>query len=243
MTVRPAAVPDAIMSLENVQHHAVKYLAEKFADRSLKISQRVHAACAPAELESLNAELAELLADGIVDGEAEESANIANALNKNRPIAIELIRQRFNAEEDLRIKVRWASALLSLGETDAAGQMLQASGDPIGHRSLFIKYFHDWPGDLSTLLRLEWLSSDIGSELRSGLCAALGTVEKRFLREDVATELEKLLIDLRLKAPDAGTHSATLWTLNQWGNSTAARYPRDRRVPIRVFTGTRAMPA
>jgi formylglycine-generating enzyme required for sulfatase activity len=96
----------------------------------------------------------------------------------------------------------------------------------------FIHDFKSWHADLSALAPL--LRSTPDAALRSGLCAALGSLEPESLTEEERESLEAVLGELYARAPDAGTHSAAGWALRRW-NVTMPALPVSAAPPGRQW--------
>ena len=54
-------------------------------------------------------------------------------------------------------------------------------------------------------------------DFRSGLCAALGTIPWEQISPAERNSVRRALVELYLRSPDGGTHSAADWSLRQWG--------------------------
>jgi formylglycine-generating enzyme required for sulfatase activity len=239
LEARPDAVPYAIKVLEPLRFYAVKDLPGRFADATLPTSQRLHAACALAKFDLASTEALRFLADRITDTERAESINIVTALRRDKDQAIKLLRQRWDEESDPERKLRWATALLSLNETKPTQELLRAGADQ-GSRTLFIERFAAWPGDLLVIPTVIKAVDD--ADFRSGLCAALGKLEKKMLSNKEEAACKELLKELHGKAPDGAIHSASGWALRQWGVETPAIPPAQAAAaPFRWYKNSLGM--
>ena len=218
MLAPPAAISYAIDILRPRKQHALTDLQKRIVDPNYPLPQRLHAACALAEFLPMSLKqhapfLLECIATPEI--EADESFNLVKALDNDREFAVDLLRVGLKNENAPAMKVRWAMTLLSLGEELHVRQMLKSQGDPV-KRTLFLKHFRSWPGDLSVVRGLLESEHEIDSDFRSGLCAALGRLEKKLVPKQVADALTKTLLHLHRHAGDGATHSAAFWALNQW---------------------------
>jgi formylglycine-generating enzyme required for sulfatase activity len=217
LQARANALPYAIKVLVPQRGYAVEYLAARYRDHSLPAAQRLHAACALAQLEQADPEVTGFLVGAIPATDADESPNVIAALREDRDRAAGSLRDRFGREVDPAARVRWAVALLSLGDPEPARAMLRAGEDP-GPRSRFIEDFRLWPGDPSILPGLLDLDTDgdADPDFRSGLCAALGKLPKEALDADDIAALSDALRRLHGRARDGGSHSTSGGTLRAW---------------------------
>jgi formylglycine-generating enzyme required for sulfatase activity len=155
------------------------------------------------------------------------------------PQSIQATRQAFRSTTDLDLRARYAIAAVHLGEPEPAREMLNlvpdeskfaeytqifqsyrisanardfagAIGDP-KPRTTFISRYLDWHGDPLELLPI--IDANLDSALRSGLVTCLALLGKQKLsseiREKLRPELERLYTD----SPDAGTHAAARYAL------------------------------
>ena len=128
-----------------------------------------------------------------------------------RANAIDLTDEATRSER-LTSKVRYAALALYLGDPSLVAPMLQLGPDPT-ERTAFTLRLKDWPADLSAVR--EVLKTTTDESLRSGVVAAIGRFPKETIAEFDA--LSSVLQELFVTAPDGGSHSASDWTLRQWG--------------------------
>ena len=222
LEARPDAVRYAIKVLEPLRSYAVKHLPGRFADPKLPQQQRLHAACTLAAFGLSSPEVVRFLADCVQDTEAAESINIIHALKHDEGRAIDLLRLHWENDRDLAARVRWATALLALGVAEPTREMLRAGPDQ-APRTLFIENFASWPGDLSVIAAL--LDEVDDADFRSGLCAALGKLPRKWLSPKEEDTLPPLLTRLYRESRDAATHSASGWALRKWRVETPTMPP------------------
>ncbi len=221
MTARPDAVPAEIKLLEPLKDHAMQFLPEIAGDESEDVQNRFRAMCALAHFGALAPNQVEFLVDLVPKTKAGDSANLVRALGGNHDNAVKLLHARFSSEKDGVRRVRWATALLSRGVPDAAQQLLELKkddkrdwgADP-SQRTSFIRHFREWPGDRSSLS--DAIRKHAAAELRSGLCAAIGTLPVDSFRVDTKEELETMLRELHSEANDASVRSAAEFALKEW---------------------------
>ena len=209
----PDAVPYAIKMMLQYREFSHQYLRKRLNDMTLGMSQRIHAAYALATIETPTPQSTDFLVSGIPKSQPSESTNLITALARGKGIAIKALRERLTTETKASDKVRWETALLSLGEVDEAQTTLKYDADP-SNRTFFIENFKDWPGDISTLAEL--LQKHNESHFRSGLVASIGLLEMSNLSDRNQSVLKETLCELYEHAPDSGTHSACLWALQKW---------------------------
>lgn len=221
MTARPDAVPAEIKLLDPFKDRAMRHLPV-IADAPAEDAQhRFRATCAIAHFEPLTPNQVRFLVDLVPETKAGDSANLVQALKGNRDEAAVLLRARFAAEKSESLRVRWATALLSLGVPELAQQLLELKhddheewgADP-SQRTSFIHHFREWPGDRSVLTQA--LRDGTDTDFRSGLCAAIGRLTVDSFRVDTEEELETILRDLYTSAADAASRSAAEYALKQW---------------------------
>ncbi|HEV3262476.1 MAG TPA: SUMF1/EgtB/PvdO family nonheme iron enzyme [Gemmataceae bacterium] len=204
-------VPYAIKKLQAVDDLALPLLRARFRDEALDFRHRLHAAVALAALGEVEEDF---LLDSIATAPASEGQNVLSALGPARGRVIDRVRRRLRREKDPKVRVRLAATLLHLGDATAAREFLAFRHNPAG-RTAFIHDFASWRGDLAGLPVLLRDSDD--PALRSGLCAALGTVKPDLLDAAQQERLQEVLVELYRQSPDGGTHSAAGWALRQWG--------------------------
>ena len=144
-------------------------------DGQLPPSQRLHAAFAMAALGRVEQDF---LVESIASARPDECRNLIAALRLEQEAAVQGLRQqaeKAGKSKDWPQKARLAIVALYLGESALARDMLQVEQrpDPV-ERTVFIKTFPTWHGDLSDLLPVLEAADD--SAFRSGVCCAMGSV-------------------------------------------------------------------
>ncbi|MEO1525726.1 MAG: SUMF1/EgtB/PvdO family nonheme iron enzyme [Planctomycetota bacterium] len=217
VNARPEAVPYVIESLKPIRSRALPDL-RRFANGE-SLSKKVNASCALAELDDLTPQLHSQLIDLVARTEGIHSQNLIHALAHQPRMSRESLRARLEQEKDLNLRVRWAVALLCLGEDEHAAEMLAAgesSGNPL-ERTAFIREYAEWPGDLRIVMENS-VAKQLSPSLRSGLLLSLAGVNLRsFSRVDLDDFLPKwrgLYQDPKSIASDSASHSALRFLLS-----------------------------
>ena len=215
LTAPADAVPSAIQSLEPLREHTLPILARQYEDDRLPPSQRLHAAFAMAALGRVERDF---LVESIASARPDECRNLVAALRLDKEAALEgLLQQAENAGKgkDWPLKARLAIVALCLGESALARDMLRVEQrpDPV-ERSMFIKTFPAWHGDLSDLLPALETADD--PAFRSGMCCAWAAVSPAALGPEEKNACALALRDWYRSQPDACTHSAAGFALGQW---------------------------
>lgn len=161
----------------------------------------------------LGQEQRELLVASVPTASARECGNLAMALREGGGKAVDSLLELSSREADLDAKARIALVLLGLGEPRLAQEMLTVSGDPLP-RTTLIGQFPACHPDLSAVSKT--LLRHTETDFRSGICAALGTIEPDMLPVDVRSALEATLLELHESAPSGATHSAAAFALQRW---------------------------
>jgi formylglycine-generating enzyme required for sulfatase activity len=218
-------VARAIEPLQPLRELAVPLLRGSYEDPEIKPGHRLRAAIVLAALGDVEEDF---LVESFRTAPVGERRNLLTALRPVATSATEKLKDRFGQEQRGRMWVRWATALLYLGDARAAQEVLASGPDPTD-RVRFIQEFAAWRGDLSGLPALLRGTPDAG--FRSGLCAALGSVDPDPLAEDVQQCLHEVLAELYRGAADGSTHSAAGWALRQWKRELPAVAPAERPGP------------
>ena len=206
------------------KHCPMRYgKVQPFADRAKPIllrhlqdrypEYRLHAACALASLGEHDFEFPVYV---LKDSSPDESPNVFNAFQGASGPWISQLEEQIKLADEKQswaYKARLAILALHQGILTPAEEMLEFvdRSDPT-QRTVFIKTFENWHGDLSRLRQIVARATHPG--LRSGVCLAVGRVSE----VDAATKADwgVLLSEWHQSQPDAGTHSASWWTLRQW---------------------------
>jgi formylglycine-generating enzyme required for sulfatase activity len=218
-----------IMKLEPLGEAALPRLREKFAAAPAGSVHQLHAALALALLGEPDEDF---LVRSIALAPAKECRNILTALRPLTPSVVGKLLDHANVETQSAVRARYAITLLQLGDPRGAQAALALVPDP-QYRTAFIHGFDAWHANLSELVNLlrrdlaETLRDNTGHPaLRSGLCAALGTVDAESLEDRERKELVDLLRDLYTTDPDGGTHNAAGWALWKWtGERPSLEFP------------------
>lgn len=212
---RPDAVPYVIELLKPFKDKANKHLRERLGEESL--SRQINAACALAEFEPLSPELRSQLVAFIPKTTALDSVNLIRALNHDVENSRQVLRNKYQSENKLPVRVRWASALLSLGDRAPALEMLDsfmADGDP-NPRTVFIETYAIWPGPIPSIL--DQTAAEPSSGFRSGICLAFSQLDKSILSNSDLELLEQNLRNQYGSVVDSAMHSAVRYTLTRLG--------------------------
>ncbi len=223
----PDGVQAAIVGLEPFRQRAIPVLQRHFVNQDRDSTERLRAACALAALDKPDHNF---LIAGIATASPAECRNLFRALAPSRQAASTRLLDFFNTETDAAIRVRYATALLNIGEPQAAMTVLKFGPDPT-LRTTFIHVFPSCFGSLALLPDL--LRENRDASFQSGLCAALGKIKPDVLDSDERAVLAFVLRDLYRTAPNGGTHSAAGWALAQWDDTLPAIEPSDRPVDNR----------
>jgi formylglycine-generating enzyme required for sulfatase activity/energy-coupling factor transporter ATP-binding protein EcfA2/predicted Ser/Thr protein kinase len=215
LTAPADAVPYAIQNLMPLREHAISILDRQYQDGRLPPSQRLHAALAMAAFGQVQQDF---LAQAIATAETNECRNLITALRLGKEGAVKAVLQQGETagrNKDWPQKARFAIVALHLGESALARDMLQVEQrpDPV-QRTVFIKTFPTWHGDLSDLLPALETTDD--SALRSGICCAMGGVSPDTLSPEEKKAWGSALQEWYRSKPDAGTHGAAGFALGQW---------------------------
>jgi formylglycine-generating enzyme required for sulfatase activity len=193
------------------REYALPLLRTRFEKSAEESSQKLHAAFALAAFGEVPEEF---LISRIPTAPSSEAKNAITALGHGSEAVRVSLARKVKDEPDPDARARYASTLLHLGDPGGASDVLALGPDPT-FRTAFILGFKDWHGELWMVPRM--LADQPNDGFRSGLCAALGSVEPRALAVTERAELEKVFAQLYQTAPDGGTHSAAGWALRQWG--------------------------
>lgn len=210
LTARDEAVPSAIQNLRPLESLAKPILQQRFVDSSRERTERLHAACALAQFGHHEQDY---LIEGINWAASAECPNLVTALRHDSASALDKLKKRFSAEQNPTLRVRLAITMLHLGDTGATQSTLSLGPDP-SQRTAFIHGLETWHGDAADLVGPLRATQD--SAFRSGLSLAVGRIPVAGAAE-AKQALYGVLLDLYQQAPDGATHSATAWTLRQWG--------------------------
>ena len=178
-------------------------------------SQQLHVALAMAALGRVERDF---LVESIASARPEECRNLIAALRLEQEIAVQGLRQqaeKAGRSRDWPQKARLAIVALYLGDSALAREMLpvEQRPDPV-ERTVFIKTFPIWHGDVSDLLPA--LETADNSAIRCVICCAMGSVSPDALSAEERKSLGLALQDWYRNKPDAGTHSAAGFALGRW---------------------------
>jgi formylglycine-generating enzyme required for sulfatase activity len=232
-------LPPAIAQLESVRDEAVPLLRERFLAATPNSDAQRHAAFALAAFGHRDKELQEFLVKSIVELPPGEFRNQLVALRPFRgAVEADLLHALKNETEPAH-RARYAITLLQLGDPRGAEAVLPLAPDP-KDRTAFIHEFKVWHGDLVDLV--DPLRTGADPAIRSGICAALGTVDPKLLSVRERSKLVDVLKAMYADDADAGTHSAAGFALRTWSEEVPAfersRGPRDGR---HWFVNTRGL--
>jgi formylglycine-generating enzyme required for sulfatase activity len=209
LSASPAEVPATIRTLEPYAQLARPLLRSRFESAPAGSIQKLHAAIALAVLGEAEETY---LIDTIPTVSGSETRNVIAALTATKDSAVPDLLQRVEQEENPQAKVRYAIALLHLGDPRGAARVLALDPGP-KFRTAFIHIFPNWHGDLRLLPALLRQTETEG--FQSGLCAALGLVLADSLAQDERKAVTDALVDRYRNATDGGAHSAAGWAVRQ----------------------------
>ena len=162
---------------------------------------------------------ADYLCSQIQSAAPEEVDNLAAALGKAREASLKTLgahAKRAEGTPDWRFKARLAVIALHLGSESVAADVCRIDGrpDPV-QRTLFIDELSAWHGDLAKLAtscRMLTVPA-----LRSAICLGVGSLPAGRLASSDKAAWKPLFTEWFQSAADNGTHSASGWSLRQWG--------------------------
>jgi serine/threonine protein kinase/formylglycine-generating enzyme required for sulfatase activity len=236
LTTSGDSLPTAITNLKSLTEHALPLLRKLAVDEGRTSTERLHAACALAELGEVD--VARLIA-AIGAARPDECANLATALNYAKAEAVEALQvevQKADAAQDYPLKARLAIVGMYLNEWASAADMTRIAGrTDLTQRTLFIHEFASWHGDLSFLAEL--MSENPDSALRSGLALGSGGVSNP--GKSAKETWGKVLADWHTRHADAVTHSASGWALRQWNLSEPSIAPSSQSLAAKNWMVTK----
>ena len=203
LTTPPAGLPFALENLRPILRLARARLRHHVDHSPPNSIERLHAAFG---LVTSDPSVEQVLIDEIATAPASECRNFVAAFSQMKTSALR-VHAREASEPDLR--ARFAILALQLGDSQPARTMLALKNNPVD-RTTFIHTYTTWHGDPTILGEL--LAANDDEAFRSGLCAALGTIDSA-----ERGHLSDVLWNLYRNAPDGGTHSAAGWALREWG--------------------------
>ena len=155
------------------------------------------------------------------DTEPEEMDNIVLALKRDEVKSLQSIKtaaERASKGANWSTKARLAIVAMHLGDESLAAEMLSDRPEKTGQlwdpvqRTVFIKEFTEWSGVLEPLATT--VADTENPALRSGICLAIGGVEKP--GQLAKNAWKPILQDWYTQASDNGTHGAAGWVLSHW---------------------------
>lgn len=198
----PAAVPVVLASLAPDAARVLPLLRDRFAHEVGH--RRLRAAMA---LMVLGESQLEYLLEAVPTAPASECGNLVLALRAGGEEARRALASRAEGSAG----TRYAILALECGEPGPA--MARLAGSSSDLRAGLLEEYRTWHGDLATLPEL--LRSASG-DFRSGLCAAIGSVDPTLLTDGARGPLIELLTDLARQAVDPGSRAMAEWALRQW---------------------------
>jgi serine/threonine protein kinase/formylglycine-generating enzyme required for sulfatase activity/tetratricopeptide (TPR) repeat protein len=208
MTAAPDSVPFILETLKPRREEVLTKLTERLRGIEGTLLERIRLNVTLSALgENRTSELCGL----VCQTPASESFNLILGLKcGDWPETIEILSALYlKSKADLE-RFRLAVALLELGDAEAAKVELALKPNPSA-RVQFIHLFPNWHGDLSQVLAL--MHSEHDPAFHSGLCLALGSLDSARIPSSTQAELDMILTELYVAAPDGGTHSAAEWAL------------------------------
>jgi formylglycine-generating enzyme required for sulfatase activity/tRNA A-37 threonylcarbamoyl transferase component Bud32 len=235
LTARPDGVPYALENLLPLGRLAVEPLRKAFDDPQAEPVRRLHAAYG---LAALHEGPQNYLLDAIPTAPAAECRNIVAALKPYQAAVASELAQRTISAAESRVKARYAIVALHLGDFGPAKRVLAVEEDPLD-RTTFIDSYSDWHADLTDVAASLQATDD--SPLRSGLCAAIGSIAPDTLTPGERDALKSLFTEFYLHAPDGATHSAAGWALRNWNENLPPIEPADKVPGLRWMVNRQGM--
>jgi serine/threonine protein kinase/formylglycine-generating enzyme required for sulfatase activity len=209
----PESVAIAIDKLLGYPDLALPLLEARFEDPSAHFHQRLRCACALAALGETKGDF--LVHEAIPKAHVAESRNIVGALARSADsLAAQLLARTRDAQAPPSVRVRYAVTLLTLGDPRAAKDFLAVRPDP-RLRTAFIHGLKSWHGALRPVA--SQLAPAEDDAFLSGMCAALGLIERETLDSAEEQALADAIADVYRHANGSGAHSAAGYTLRKWG--------------------------
>jgi serine/threonine protein kinase/formylglycine-generating enzyme required for sulfatase activity len=205
----PAELPAALDTLSDAGAFARSLLRSAFADPQTGKLQRLHAACGLARLGE--PESAYLL-EQVAVAPSSEAANVIAALAQGGQPILDSLNGR-SQSGDVVLQARAALTLLFLHKPESARKLAGLIADASA-RTAMIHTLANWHGQMAVLVDTLEATDDV--ELRSALCAAIGLVTRDTLSAPDQERFERILRRVYTDSPDAGSHSAAAWALQQW---------------------------
>ena len=209
MQAEPAAVNLAIELIRPYRSFAIRMLQQRL--QTGEPHEQLRAAFALAEFEIVHEDF---LVDSIGTARKGECVNIVSALRNGDSSSVreKILAQVRDVNDPFR-RARFVIPALQLNADRAAKLVLNLDDDP-SDRAAFISNFVHWNSGIinATYEALETKDDDI----RSALCAALGTISLDSLLPDERKLGRDTLTRVYQTAFDSGTHSAAKWSLKQW---------------------------
>ena len=207
LTAPAAAVPYLLEHLRTHQHLVRSRLQLRLSTASLSPVERLHALFGLIESDH---SLESVLLEHVATAPESECRNVIQALSHVKSSALPAIALRTRESAVPSLRARYAIVALHLGDPAPARAMLavQSVSD---NRTAFIHTYATWHGNPDDIADL--LITQTGSDFRSGLCLALGTMEPA-----EQGHLPDALCRLYNEASDGATHSAAGWALRKWNH-------------------------
>jgi serine/threonine protein kinase/formylglycine-generating enzyme required for sulfatase activity len=206
----PQGIATAIEHLGPMRDLCLPVLRRQFNDLPKDSTQRLHIAFALASFGNVEEDF---LLERIATLPVSEANNMMAALSAGKATLAPKLLRRIEKERNPELQARFAMMLLHLGDPRGAEQVLTLKEDP-GPRTALIHNFPAWHGSLERLPDL--LRASRHADFQSGLCAAIGLLDKASLTPDERAALVQTCQYLYLNTIDGGVHSATGWSLQQW---------------------------
>jgi serine/threonine protein kinase/formylglycine-generating enzyme required for sulfatase activity len=206
----PQGVAAAIEHLKPVETQCLPVLRDRFEDLPKDSSQRLHLAFALASLGNVQEDF---LLEHIAILPVSEANNMMAALSAGKTNLGPKLLQKIEQKKNPELQARFAMMLLHLGDPRGAERVLALKEDP-SPRTAFIHNFAAWHGSLESLPVL--LRASHNADFQSGICAAIGLLDKDSLTLDERARLMETCQYLYVHTMDGGVHSAAGWSLRNW---------------------------
>lgn len=202
LSTAPGAVPVVLSSLAPNAEQVRPLLRERFSKEDG--NRRLRAAIA---LSMLGEPQLEYLLEAVPTAPASECGNLVLAFR----VAGEDARRALVARAEGPAGTRYAILAMECGEPGPATARL--AGTSADRRAAFLDDYRTWHGDLASLPEM---LRDARADFRSGLCAAIGSVDPALLADAVRAPLSEAMRELARHAVDPGSRAAAEWALRQW---------------------------
>ncbi len=176
------------------------------------------------KVDHVSHDVATFIVDHIPHVRADDSASLVQSLAKidDQNSVIERLLTKADASTDDSARTRYHVTALSLGGVARVEKICKLKAVP-RDRAEFIGGFSALPGSLKRIADL--LKENEDPDLRSALCAALGTVDLRSRSSEERKAIVAEIARLYQEAKETGVHAAARWTLKKWEDDLEVDLP------------------